>query len=119
MARMGRYSGSERLDPKTLKEPDQDDENSRRLWLEDCYYDEDFREELKQNVKNMQTGIQITMDPKDLTIHTVGESHIDCAWLWRFEQTRQKAAITFKKAITHAKMFPKQFCFALSEPLVS
>jgi alpha-mannosidase len=118
MARIGRYSGSERLDPNTLKEPDQDDEHSRRLWLEEVYEDDDFRAELKKNVEAMRTGIQVTMDPKDLTIHTVGESHIDCAWLWRFEQTRQKAAITFKKAVTHAKMFPKKFSFALSEPLL-
>ncbi|MHA1255971.1 MAG: alpha-mannosidase [Promethearchaeota archaeon] len=55
---------------------------------------------------------------EDLIIHQVGESHIDCAWMWRYEQTRKKAQVTFKKAILHAKMFPETYCFALSEPLL-
>jgi alpha-mannosidase len=116
--RKGRYSGNIRLDPATLKEPDQDDESSRKMWLEDVYYDEDFRAEQQKKVDAWRQNVATTLEPSKLTVHAVGESHIDCAWLWRFEQTRQKAAITFKKAITHAKMFPGKFNFALSEPLL-
>ena len=118
MASKGRYSGSERLDPKTLQEPNQDNENTRQLWLEEIQEDPDFMAEIQEKTEKLKKSVQLTMDPADLTVHMVGQSHIDCAWLWRFEQTRQKGAITFRKAVEHAKMFPDSFHFALSEPLL-
>ncbi len=118
MASKGRYSGSERLDTKTLQEPNQDNENTRKLWLEEIQEDSDFMAEIQEKTEKLKKSVQLTMDPADLTVHMVGQSHIDCAWLWRFEQTRQKGAITFRKAVEHAKMFPDSFHFALSEPLL-
>jgi alpha-mannosidase len=38
--------------------------------------------------------------------------------MWRFEQTRKKAQLTFAKAVFHSKIFPNDFHFALSEPLL-
>jgi len=118
MASIGRYSGNERLDPKTLVEPDPDNEQTKKMWLEEMVKDEHFIADQKKKIESWQKIVGQTMNPSELQVHLTGESHIDCAWLWRFEQTRQKAAITFKHAIEHARMYPGQFNFALSEPLL-
>jgi alpha-mannosidase len=118
MVLKGRYSGSERLDPSTLKEPDNENDFTRKMWLEDLQDDPDFHEEIKEKVDSWKKAISMSVNPDDLKIYMVGESHIDVAWLWRYEQTRQKAIITFRNAVTHAKMFPKKYCYALSEPIL-
>ena len=114
----GKYSGNVRLSPVGKEEPDMDNESSRKMWLEEVFEDEDFEEEVKESIEKLKPAIKITMDPKDLVMHMVGQSHIDVAWMWRYEQTRRKAYKTFKKAVLHAKMFPGKFVYALSEPLL-
>ena len=111
--KIGHFSGNRRLDTSTFKESDPDTETSRERWL-------GGKKEIKinQRLKRWKNKISKTVDPKTIQVHMVGQSHIDCAWMWRFEQTRKKAQVTFKKAILHAKMFPETFCFALSEPLL-
>ena len=108
--KIGRYSGNRRLDCKNLEEPDTDTEKVRERWLRS-----DREISLKRKLRLWKNTCP---ELEDLIIHQVGESHIDCAWMWRYEQTRKKAQVTFKKAILHAKMFPEKFCFALSEPLL-
>ena len=108
--KIGHYSGNRRLDCQNLEEPDADTEKVRERWLRSN------REiSLKRRLRLWKNTCP---ELEDLIIHQVGESHIDCAWMWRYEQTRKKAQVTFKKAVLHAKMFPETFCFALSEPLL-
>ena len=113
MKKIGHYSGNHRLDVSNLNEPDPDTSEVMKRWLSG-------KKEIKIRRKMRLWNEQIspTTDPNSLIIHMVGQSHIDCAWMWRYEQTRKKAQITFQKAITHAKMFPETFCFALSQPLL-
>jgi len=108
--KIGHYSGNRRLDCQNLEEPDADTEKVRERWLRP-----DREISLKRKLRLWKNNCP---ELEDLTIHQVGESHIDCAWMWRYEQTRKKAQVTFKKAILHAKMFPETFCFALSQPLL-
>ena len=49
-------------------------------------------------------------------MHIVGQSHIDMAWLWRYEQTRRKGIKTYRKAVYHSQRFPDSYRFAASEP---
>ena len=109
----GHYSGSKRLDSSTFKEPDHDTEQVKEKWL-------GGKREIKvaRKIRRWKNNISQSVDPDIVQVHMVGQSHIDCAWMWRFEQTRKKAQVTFRKAIVHAKMFPETFCFALSEPLL-
>ncbi|MHA1339230.1 MAG: alpha-mannosidase [Promethearchaeota archaeon] len=121
MSRIGKYSGNERLDPSNFEEPDSDNEYTAKLWFEEIPKDPDFLEEVKEQVENWKKTISVTADPDSLEIHMVGQSHIDVAWRWRYEQTRKKAIITFRKAVYHARKFANsnhKFCFALSEPLL-
>jgi alpha-mannosidase len=117
----GRYSGNYRIDAKKsgLEEPDQDNDDTRRLWFDEIQSDPDFREDTQKKIDLWRQSFAYSpVDPKKIVIHQVGESHIDCAWLWRFEQTRRKGFKTFQKAVLHAKRFPNKFSFALSEPLL-
>ncbi|QQE80541.1 alpha-mannosidase [Alicyclobacillus sp. SO9] len=51
--------------------------------------------EFRTSIKNF-TGYKELSLP---TIHLVGHAHIDVAWLWRIEQTREKAARTFSTVL--------------------
>jgi len=113
MKEIGHYSGNRRLDVSDLEEPDQDTNDEKQKWLSG-------RREIrvKRKLRIWNERIAPTIDPSALIVHMVGQSHIDCAWMWRFEQTRKKAQVTFQKAIIHSKMFPNTFCFALSQPIL-
>lgn len=117
-SKVGRVSGSERVDTSAMAEPDADTEAMRKLWLEEVKDDPDFQEEIAAQVNQWKKVIAQTMDVEKLDIHMCGESHIDVAWLWRYEQTRKKAVVTLRKALLHAKMFPGSYSYALSEPIL-
>ncbi len=53
--------------------------------------------------------------PRDLSVHSIGQSHIDAAWKWRLEQTHHKVYKTFSKAIKHMEEYP-DFTFSGSTP---
>ncbi len=110
---VGKISGNRRLDASELEEPDQDDQTKFDKWLGGGR-----KVGVKRLVNGWERQMNLFSKHSDLEIHMVGQSHIDCAWMWRFEQTRKKAQVTFKKAILHAKLFPDTYKFALSEPLL-
>jgi len=109
----GHYSGNRRLDVSECKEPIKDDAEEREKWLEGGR-----KVRLKRKLKRWRNNISITVDPENLLVHLVGQSHIDVAWMWRIEQTRKKAQVTFRKAILHSELFPDWFHFALSQPIL-
>jgi alpha-mannosidase len=115
---IGKYSGSERLDPKQFEEPEIDNAQTKEMWLDEIANDEDFIEEMKAQIERIKNQIRITADPDKLRIHMTGQSHIDIAWRWRYEQTRKKGLVTFRKAILHGKLFPNRFNYSASEPLL-
>ncbi|HMF34514.1 MAG TPA: hypothetical protein VKK79_24035, partial [Candidatus Lokiarchaeia archaeon] len=116
--RIGAYSGNERLDPSSFEEPDGDNEETAHMFLDEIPSDEDFISETRERYEKYRNILSMSGDPDQFQVHMVGESHIDIAWLWRFEQTRKKGAKTLQKAIYHARRFPGSFCFALSEPIL-
>lgn len=121
MNKIGKYSGNERLDPKLFEEPDLENDFTREMWFNEVINDPDFLKDVQDSVKKWKQNIAITADPEKIELHMVGQSHIDVAWRWRYEQTRKKAIITFKKAVYHAKKFAGtkyKYNFALSEPLL-
>ncbi|MEX2716503.1 MAG: hypothetical protein Q6370_009410, partial [Candidatus Sigynarchaeota archaeon] len=45
---------------------------------------------------------------KGVKLLSVGNSHIDAAWLWRKEDTRtKKINVTFDRALLHMSMYPE------------
>ena len=56
------------------------------------------------------------LEPKDVFLYSLGQSHIDAAWRWRWRQTRDyKCPRTFGKAIKHMDEFP-DFSYHQSAP---
>jgi len=50
-----------------------------------------------------------------VTIHTIGHSHIDLAWLWRIKHTKEKAKRTFSTVLRLMELYP-DFKFIQSQP---
>jgi alpha-mannosidase len=109
----GHYSRNYRLDVSDCEEDISDDKEERKKWLEG-----DRKVRLKRKIKRWKNNISTTTTPENLTVHMVGQSHIDVAWMWRCEQTHKKAQVTFSKAILHSEVYPETFRFALSQPLL-
>lgn len=51
------------------------------------------------------------------TVHLLGQSHLDIAWLWTLRESRRKAARTFASMLRLMEEFP-EFRFAQSQPLL-
>lgn len=51
----------------------------------------------------------------DVTVHTVGHTHIDLAWLWRLKHTREKAQRSFS-TVLHLMDQYSEFRFLQSQP---
>ncbi len=56
-----------------------------------------------------------SLKPDDVKNYSIGQSHIDAAWLWRVDQTRDKCRETFGNAIHHMEMYP-EFHYSQSAP---
>ncbi len=52
---------------------------------------------------------------KDLVAHCVGHTHIDVAWLWTLEQTREKVARSFSTVLRLMEEYP-EYLFMSSQP---
>ncbi len=45
-------------------------------------------------------------DAKQLSLHLVGNAHIDMAWLWRYTETIEVTRATFQSALDNLKWYP-------------
>ncbi|WP_028974445.1 alpha-mannosidase [Spirochaeta cellobiosiphila] len=51
----------------------------------------------------------------DLTVNVVGHSHIDMAWLWTLDQTREKAVRSYATVLNLMDRYP-EYIFSSSQP---
>ncbi len=56
-----------------------------------------------------------SLEPEDVRNYSIGQSHIDAAWLWRVDQTRDKCVKTFGNAVRHMEIYP-DFHYSQSAP---
>lgn len=75
----------------------------------------EFKEQLIDRYKIFKNKLEKLKKehPPVGTVHLVGHSHIDYAWLWPVEETKRKIARTFANAVMLSKMFP-EFVFSQS-----
>lgn len=66
------------------------------------------QEKLREKLKNMDKKHPVT-------IHCVGHTHIDVAWLWRLKHTREKAARSFSTVLKLMQQFPDYY-FLQTQP---
>jgi len=76
---------------------------------------EAFYDSLPQALEILKDGIRAAGYPLDVMIHAVGHAHLDVAWLWTLDQTRQKARRTFWNVIHLMEQYP-EFHFSQSQP---
>lgn len=52
-----------------------------------------------------------------VSVHCVGHTHIDVAWLWRLKHTHEKASRSFSTALRMMEMFP-EYIFLQTQPQI-
>lgn len=91
--------------------------------LDEAFKQLDLREPIGESfytsvplaLETLQTGIEKSGAPLDVNVTAAGHAHIDVAWLWTLDQTRQKAARTFHNMLRLMEQYPR-FIFVQSQP---
>ncbi len=74
-----------------------------------------FYESAGQAVQILEEGLEAIQKPKDVTVHAVGHTHIDVAWLWRLKHTREKAQRSFATVLRLMDRY-EDYQFLQSQP---
>ncbi|MBS6195791.1 MAG: alpha-mannosidase [Clostridiales bacterium] len=79
-------------------------------WDEDALYESTA---LAADV--MEKGLEKIEKEQAVTVHAVGHTHIDVAWLWRLKNTREKAQRSFSTVFRLMERYP-EYIFLQSQP---
>lgn len=79
-------------------------------WDEDAFY-----ESVAKAVSVMEEGLEKIEKKQAVTIHAIGHTHIDVAWLWRLKNTREKVQRSFSTVFRLMERYPEYF-FLQSQP---
>ena len=69
---------------------------------------EEAQKYLKENYHKLCKDTQVT-------VHSIGHTHIDVAWKWPLKQTRQKAVRSFRTVLNLMDRYP-EYKFMSSQP---
>lgn len=75
----------------------------------------EFYESSARAVQILEEGLQRAEKSKDITVHAVGHTHIDVAWLWRLKHTREKAQRSFATVLRLMDRY-EDYRFLQSQP---
>ncbi|WP_047982656.1 alpha-mannosidase [Ornithinibacillus contaminans] len=75
----------------------------------------DFYQSVEVACKDLQDRLQQMEKHHPVTIHAVGHTHIDVAWLWRLRHTREKAARSFSTVLRLMEKYP-DYLFQQAQP---
>lgn len=79
-------------------------------------YSETFYESLLEAQNYITTEVYDTCDESDKpTVYTVGHTHIDVAWMWTLDVTKDKAVRSFSTVLEYMKQYP-DYIFMSSQP---
>ena len=79
-------------------------------WDADAFYDT-----VPQALEYLTKRFAARKTDSEVTVHMVGHTHIDVAWLWRLKHTREKAQRSFTTALRLMEEFPS-FVFLQTQP---
>ncbi len=79
-------------------------------------------EEFRQSVRRARAFLEKKFytdycRPQTARVVCVGHTHIDCAWLWTFRQTREKVQRSFSTVLELMRRYP-EYKFMSSQPLL-
>lgn len=79
-------------------------------WDEDCFYEtvETAHDTLMSELDHLEKHT-------DVTVHAVGHTHIDVAWLWRLKHTREKAQRSFSTVLRLMEQYD-EYVFLQTQP---
>ncbi|MEH7097818.1 alpha-mannosidase [Neobacillus vireti] len=75
----------------------------------------EFYQSCYEAEESLTEAVQSIPKSSDITIHTIGHTHIDVAWLWRLRNTREKSARSFSTVLHLMKQFP-DYLFLQTQP---
>lgn len=76
---------------------------------------DDFYQRLPGILGELRKNLQAAKSPSGVTVHTVGHTHIDVAWLWRLKHTREKVQRSFSTVLRLMDEFP-EYIFLQTQP---
>lgn len=76
---------------------------------------ERFYQTLAEANELLKTEIEKIEKHHAVTVHCVGHTHIDVAWLWRLKHTREKSARSFSTVLRLMEMYP-EYLFQQAQP---
>lgn len=65
--------------------------------------------------KSLSQSLAAMNSENPVTIHAIGHTHIDVAWLWRLKHTREKAARSFSTVLRLMEKYP-EYTFLQTQP---
>ncbi|PPA70466.1 alpha-mannosidase [Jeotgalibacillus proteolyticus] len=74
-----------------------------------------FYDSLYQAFDKLKTELGKLKKHADVTVHAIGHSHIDLAWLWRTKHTKEKAKRTFSTVLRLMELYP-DYTYLQSQP---
>ncbi len=74
-----------------------------------------FYESIPAAYRILRQGIEKAGIPLNVRIYAAGHAHIDVAWLWTLDHTKQKARRTFYSVLRNMEQFP-DYSFTQSQP---
>lgn len=79
-------------------------------WDEDAFY-----ETVEQAHQVLMAELNKLEKHTDITVHMVGHTHIDVAWLWRLKHTREKAQRSFSTVLRLMEQYD-EYIFLQTQP---
>lgn len=76
---------------------------------------EEFYESVKIASEKLKEELKVLEKTHPVTVHCIGHTHIDVAWLWRLKHTREKAARSFSTVLRLMEKYP-DYLFLQSQP---
>jgi alpha-mannosidase len=79
---------------------------------------DEFYESAIQAQEILKSEISQMEKRHSVTLHCIGHTHIDVAWLWRLRHTREKAARSFSTVLQLIEKYP-EYLFMQSQPMAA
>ena len=74
-----------------------------------------FYESIKEARNILNEELKHMEKSHNVTVHAIGHTHIDVAWLWRLKHTREKTARSFTTVLRLMEKFP-EYIFLQTQP---
>ncbi|WP_188456226.1 alpha-mannosidase [Virgibacillus oceani] len=76
---------------------------------------DEFYQSIKAARESLKNGLDQMEKHHPVTVHAIGHTHIDLAWLWRLEHTREKEARSFSTVLRLMEKYP-EYLFQQAQP---